>query len=756
MSETAHNNQANRTVLEEFEARRSPEGRFHTYCLGRVRHFWIRQALVVILFPFFYKFAGPEQTMIALLVVLTGEFLDLLTVRPLSYRRTYGHELRKFMMLTTLSSVVQAIALTYAIWLATQVEGDTRAFSTALCLIGTFEAGLLFGLHRLASIAKIAVFQTFLFFNFLDLWTNIADPEVSQLIFEFVGAALLTYVGALFVMHMHRIQYRKDAAQRATLERSAELAEINNVLSEIRQKTKRLAMVAENANDSMIISDAQGRIQWVNPAFTETMGYSFDEAVGMPTNFLNGPSTEATTIRKIKDAREQKKPIRIELVNLTKDGQPIWVEASLTPIIDETGELTSIIGVERDITETKRRQEILAKARFDAEEASRAKNSFLATMSHEIRTPMNGVLATSDLLSETNLDPEQRSLVETISSSGEALLTIINDILDFSKLDAGKLDIVSEPFSLHGCIQGAIDLIAPLAESKALSLKVTVPPDLPTIVVGDDGRIRQVLLNLLGNAIKFTLEGIVALKVDYQVVDGKNCVTIAVQDTGVGISENRLSQIFDTFTQADASITRRFGGTGLGLSISRKLVEAMGGSLDAKSTEGIGSLFSLSIPVEIADQPILNGKNSVKPETYAAISASNARILVAEDNRTNRLLLQKMLAPFGFKMEFAENGAIAVDFYTQRPPDLVLMDVSMPVMDGLEAATCIRELEQNNTMDHVPIVALTANAFAEDKRRCLDAGMDGHLTKPFRKADLLDMISRYLPPHEDVPQKYSA
>ena len=756
MPDTAQTTQAKKTVLEEFEARRSLEGRFHTYCLGRVRHFWLRQALVIILFPFFYKFAGVEQAVIALLVALTGEFLDLLTVRPLSHRRTYGTELRKFMLLTTLSSIVQAISLSYVIWLATQVEGDTRAFSTALCLIGTFEAGLLFGLHRSASIAKIAVFQTFLFFSFLELWTNITDSTVSHLIFEFVGAALLTYVGALFVMHMHRMQNRKDAAQRATLERSEELAEINTVLSDIRQKTKRLAMVAENANDSIIISNAHGRIEWVNTAFTDTMGYSFDEAVGMPTNFLNGPRTEAITIRKINEAREQKKPIRIELINMTKDGRSIWVEASLTPIIDENGELTSMIGVERDITATKRRQEIFAKARFDAEEASRAKNSFLATMSHEIRTPMNGVLATSDLLSETNLDPEQRSLVETISSSGESLLTIINDILDFSKLDAGKLDIVSEPFSLHGCIQSIIDLISPLAESKALALKVTVAPNLPTIVVGDEGRIRQVLLNLLGNAIKFTLEGIVALKVDYQVVDGNDCITVAVQDTGVGISDDRLSKIFDTFTQADASITRRFGGTGLGLSISRKLVEAMGGTLIAKSTEGIGSLFSLNIPIETAAEPILRAPSEIKVTSFNSADANNTRILVAEDNRTNRLLLKKMLSPFGFKIEFAENGAIAVDFYTQCPPDLVLMDVSMPVMDGLEAAQCIRAMEVTNTLPHIPIVALTANAFAEDKRRCLEAGMDGHLTKPFRKADLLKMISHYLPPHEDTPRKNTA
>lgn len=352
-------------------------------------------------------------------------------------------------------------------------------------------------------------------------------------------------------------------------------------------------------------------------------------------------------------------------------------------------------------------------------------------MSHEIRTPMNGIMGMADLLKEENLSHESQLYVDTIRDSANSLLTIINDILDFSKLDAGQMAVNPVPFELEACIQGVLTLLRPQATTRQLFLEYFQVNHLPQFVEGDDTRIRQILLNVVGNAIKFTEAGGITVSIESQNEKSGHRLTIEVADTGIGIAEDRLEHIFNQFSQADAATTRRFGGTGLGLAIARLLARKMDGDITITSRPGHGSKFNISINVGAAD-------GCVATPTSLDISInSNAldglTILLAEDNSTNRLLIEKYLKGLPINLLMARNGREAVDLVRSHEPDIVLMDMAMPVMDGLEATRQIRR--KGSARPH--ILALTANAFASDHAACREAGMDGFLSKPVRKQNLL-------------------
>ncbi len=508
------------------------------------------------------------------------------------------------------------------------------------------------------------------------------------------------------------------------------------------EELQNLRTAVEQSATTIVITDPQGTIEYVNPIFEQSTGYSAAEALGLNPRVLNSGEQGADFYKNLWATISSGKIWRGQFHNRRKDGSLYWESATISPVFNENGEIIHFIAVKEDISEVKSLEADLIKALRRAESANRAKSEFLAVMSHELRTPLNGVLGFADLLAHTPLDEEQREYALTITNSGQHLLEVVNDILDFSSIEKGslKLDFSTVPtFELvETCCQG----VRKAAADKGLEFRYEAAADVPARITGDARRIRQLLFNLLGNAVKFTSAGSVILRASMKKNREKDFLNFAIEDTGPGISPETLSCLFKPFTQADSSLRRPFEGTGLGLAISQRLVEAMGGTLTVDSTPGIGSTFTLRIPLE-PEMPTL--QSPVLPTAPPATLSSGGLVLVVDDDRINCILARRFLENIGLRAEFAVNGQAALDAFVPGKYCAILMDMQMPVMNGLEATAKIREIEAA-TESHVPIIALTANVMPGDRDRCMAAGMDDFLTKPFNRDDLAAKISPLVHP----------
>ena len=496
----------------------------------------------------------------------------------------------------------------------------------------------------------------------------------------------------------------------------------------------------ESNIDALMTTDPAGIITDVNKQMEALTGSTRDELIGAPFKdcFTDPIRAEAG----IKRVLNEKSVTDYELTARTRDGKQTVVSYNATTFYDRNRTLQGVFAAARDVTERKRFEQELQQAKAAAESASRTKSDFLASMSHEIRTPMNAIMGIANLLAKTALSPEQDKYVQIFRRSGDNLLNLINDILDLSKVEASQLDLEQTGFSLSDHLEKVIEMVLPRAHEKNLKLAYDIAPGVSNDLVGDPTRLRQVLLNLLGNAIKFTESGRVSLKVE---PDNDCAVPIALRftitDTGIGIAEDKLASVFERFTQADSSTTRRFGGSGLGLTISKRLVELMGGRIWVASEVAKGSAFAFAVPFEpwaTANRP---DNAPIGAETDAPLEPLH--ILMAEDSPDNCTIALAYLEDTPYRIDVAENGRLACEMFKAGHYDLVLMDRQMPVMDGLTATRTLRAWEKANGLPPTPIIALTASALKGDRETCLAAGCTAYLTKPIKQDVLLQAIRDY-------------
>jgi PAS domain S-box-containing protein len=509
---------------------------------------------------------------------------------------------------------------------------------------------------------------------------------------------------------------------------------------DLRESELGYRLLADNVTDVISLESADNRRLYVSPSIDRILHFEPGELLTTP-NYTYMHPDDAERVRAIINAvNVETGPITSEYRVFTKEGDTIWAETTFSRLSDGSGRL---LGVSRDVTARRQLEDDLRDALARSEAAAAAKTDFLANMTHELRTPLTAILGFSGILRQsTALSGVDARQVGLIHDASQTLLGVIGDILDFSKLEAGGLELDPEPFDPAAIARSAAAIVVDQAGAKGLDLTTLIETDsvdgcMPALV-GDAPRLRQVLLNFLSNAIKFTRKGGIELALTH-VIDGERCtLRIEVRDTGIGIDAAHIDSLFMRFTQADASVSRKFGGTGLGLAISKQIIEAMGGRIGADSVVGQGSTFWFEVDLPLAGEL---AAASAEPARPAVIPDRPIRVLAVEDNPVNRELIAALLSPFDIELETAADGAEAVEAVGRASFDVILMDVQMPIMDGLTATRRIRALP--GPAARTPIVAMTANVLPEQIARCREAGMDDHLGKPINPTKLLEALERW-------------
>jgi two-component system sensor histidine kinase/response regulator len=528
---------------------------------------------------------------------------------------------------------------------------------------------------------------------------------------------------------------------------------LDSLFSEHSQVEKKLAFernlmrtVIDNIPDSIFVKDSGGRYLLANKAFAKLHGLGSPEPLLGKTAFDLFPKERAAFLHAADlEVLRATKPLIIEGERSVVDAEGIvrWIQMTKVPLTNNLGEIVGIVGVNRDITLSKRAEVELRQSAETAETANRAKSEFLANMSHEIRTPMNGIIGMTDLALETQLSQEQREFLGMVKSSADSLLLLLNDILDFSKIEAGKLDFETIDFQLRETLDNTVRTLALHAQQKGLELACRILPDVPDGLQGDPTRIRQIVVNLLGNAIKFTSRGEVVIQVEIQDESQDETVLhFTVRDTGIGIPLEKQELIFEAFTQTDSSTTRKYGGTGLGLAISSRLVNKMGGKIWVESEPDRGSTFHFTTRLRL---------QKISSRKYAPLGAEALRglpVLVVDDNATNRRILQEMLLAWQMNPTVTESGPealmIAQRAFTEGAPfSLILVDAQMPGMDGF---SFVERIKEDARLANSVVIMLTSAGFRGDAARCRELGIKGYLTKPNKRSELLEAIKAVLGP----------
>ncbi len=506
----------------------------------------------------------------------------------------------------------------------------------------------------------------------------------------------------------------------------------------LRYSRKAYKTLVETAPDIIYRINKEGYFTYVNPLGFEISGLTEDEVYNMRyIDVVDEKFKNRIGSFYIKQVRDKVPSTYMEFPLVNRWNREIWVGQKVQ-LIYKDGEYDGVLAIARDITEIRRIREDLKKAKIEAEASSKAKEAFLANMSHEIRTPMNAIVGMSKLLKQTEINSEQAKYLNAISTSSSNLIVLINDILDLSKIESGKLELEKLGFSLSELIESLFYTQKMLSDQKGIEFHYTIDSNIPKALHGDPYRLNQILTNLINNAIKFTNIGRVELAVHHNITKDQMCLLeFRIKDSGIGIAEGKLKDIFDAFSQADTSITRKFGGTGLGLAITQHLVMLMNGEIDVQSTLGSGTEFKVRIPLEIADKVDVKVEETIDSEL---LDLKGLRLLLVEDNRINRMLAFSLLNKWGISYDWAEHGEEAIQLLYENSYDLILMDMQMPVMDGIETTLKIR----NEMHLDIPIIALTANAFKDDAQRCIESGMNDVVTKPFEPSVLYNKILKQM------------